>query len=157
MEPQITASVFVIDENKDKFLLMYNKKLEKWLQPGGHLENNELLHECAIRECFTETGIEIEIINFNNDEVPIPIATKTFETKIGDMIDYQYYGKPKSSNVDLKNNEGNRTGWFTYNEMVEMGVEEYILEMFKSLYNLLKRIKLASNDIGLVYAKDSVK
>ncbi len=154
MKSQKTASVFVIDEDNDKFLLMFNRKLEKWLQPGGHLENDELHHECAIRECFTETGLEIEIIDFYNNAVPKPVAIKTFNTKIGEMIDYQYYGKPKSSNINLKNNEGNRTGWFTYEEMEEMKVEEYILKMYKSLSSLLKEIKLASNDIGLIYAKE---
>ena len=30
-----------------------------WVQPGGHLDPNESLEECGVREVFEETGIEI--------------------------------------------------------------------------------------------------
>lgn len=38
MERQYCASAYTIDFNNKKVLLMYNKKLNKWLQPGGHIE-----------------------------------------------------------------------------------------------------------------------
>lgn len=44
-------------------LLIYHNKLQKWLPPGGHLEINELLHECVAREVYEETGIKASIID----------------------------------------------------------------------------------------------
>jgi mutator protein MutT len=32
----------------------------KWNLPGGHLEMNESLEECAVRECREETGVTID-------------------------------------------------------------------------------------------------
>ena len=45
MKRQYCASVYIIDFEAETILLMYNKKLEKWLQPGGHIENMELPYE----------------------------------------------------------------------------------------------------------------
>ncbi len=60
MEKQFTATVYIVEENR--VLLLMHPKLRKWLPPGGHLESNELPSECAIREAFEETGLQIEIL-----------------------------------------------------------------------------------------------
>jgi len=54
-----TASVLLI--KKDTVLLHYHEKIKKWLQPGGHIETNELPHEAAAREVKEETGITITL------------------------------------------------------------------------------------------------
>ncbi|EKE15669.1 MAG: hypothetical protein ACD_11C00115G0009 [uncultured bacterium] len=56
-----TASALIIDNNK--VLLIYHKKLNVWLYPGGHIEENENPDETLLREVMEETGLEIEIIS----------------------------------------------------------------------------------------------
>jgi ADP-ribose pyrophosphatase YjhB (NUDIX family) len=53
MKKQYTATVFILQD--DKVLLIYHKKLKKWLPPGGHLEEGELPSAGAIREAKEET------------------------------------------------------------------------------------------------------
>ena len=36
----ITASAFILNESRDKMLLVHHKFLGKWLQPGGHVEQD---------------------------------------------------------------------------------------------------------------------
>src|SRR5438309_1227857 len=50
-----TVAVFVVHEKR--VLLHYHRKLGKWLPPGGHVEDNELPDDAAVREVFEETGI----------------------------------------------------------------------------------------------------
>ncbi len=38
-----------------------------WVLPGGHIDPGEGFEECAIREVFEETGIQIEMDK--NDDV----------------------------------------------------------------------------------------
>ena len=47
---------------------MFNKKLNKWLQPGGHIEYTETPAETAIRETKEETGIDIQIVGTTFDD-----------------------------------------------------------------------------------------
>jgi len=52
-----TVATFVIDN--DRVLLLWHKKLQMWLPPGGHIDPNELPDEAAIREVLEETGLEV--------------------------------------------------------------------------------------------------
>ncbi len=69
--PKVGVGVFVL--NDGKFLLGKRKGAHgegSWSLPGGHLEFNEEVEECAKREVFEEVGIKIKNIRkgpFTND------------------------------------------------------------------------------------------
>lgn len=64
MDKHFTATAYILDQ--DRVLLLKHPKLRKWLPPGGHVEANETPPECAKREAFEETGLEIEILRQEN-------------------------------------------------------------------------------------------
>ncbi len=64
MERQFTATVYIIDG--DRVLLIFHRKLKKWLPAGGHLDTNESPPEGARREAREETGLEIAFIKQEN-------------------------------------------------------------------------------------------
>ncbi|MCF6225188.1 MAG: NUDIX hydrolase [Xanthomonadales bacterium] len=55
----LTASCWILSPSLDAILLLHHRKLNRWLQPGGHIEahDNSWL-EAALREACEETGIE---------------------------------------------------------------------------------------------------
>lgn len=58
-----TASGIVVDN--DRVLLIFHRYLNKWLHPGGHIENEEEPHQAAQREVLEETGWYTTLINGN--------------------------------------------------------------------------------------------
>jgi 8-oxo-dGTP pyrophosphatase MutT (NUDIX family) len=57
-EGHITASAVVLDDAAERTLLIYHRKLARWLQPGGHVEHSDVsLPEAALREATEETAI----------------------------------------------------------------------------------------------------
>ena len=53
-----TASGFVASPDRRCLLMIHHARLEKWLQPGGHIEpDDETLEAAARREVTEETGI----------------------------------------------------------------------------------------------------
>jgi 8-oxo-dGTP pyrophosphatase MutT (NUDIX family) len=55
-----TVAVFVVHDGR--VLLHYHRQLGKWLPPGGHLEDNELPDDAAVREVLEETGVRVRLI-----------------------------------------------------------------------------------------------
>jgi 8-oxo-dGTP pyrophosphatase MutT (NUDIX family) len=72
-----TASAFVLSPDRALLLLIHHQKLDRWLQPGGHIEANDPhVLGAARRELDEEAGLsdlalEIEGI-FDLDVHPIP-------------------------------------------------------------------------------------
>jgi 8-oxo-dGTP diphosphatase len=63
--PLIGVAVIVIKENR---VLLGKRKnahgADTWAFPGGHLEFNESIFDCAVREVFEETGLRIKNLRF---------------------------------------------------------------------------------------------
>jgi len=51
---------------KNRILLVKGRERNKWSFPKGHYEGREKELECALRECYEETGISLENINYNH-------------------------------------------------------------------------------------------
>jgi len=73
-QPQVGIGVIVC---KDNNVLLGKRKNSHgagaWSFPGGHLEFNEAIEDCAIREVFEETGLTVanlQKVTFINDIFP---------------------------------------------------------------------------------------
>ncbi len=62
LRAHFTASAFVVDETGARACLVAHAKLERLLQPGGHVESvDSCLEDAALREAREETGLELEL------------------------------------------------------------------------------------------------
>ena len=75
METQ-KAGCYLVDVKHKKIALIYREKHNDYTFPKGHLENNETLEQCAIRETAEETKRDAHII----DEIPPYIERYTTPT-----------------------------------------------------------------------------
>lgn len=71
----VTASAFVVDPSHSRLLLIHHAKLDRWMQPGGHIDAGEDVLAAAIREVEEETGVvgvPLRAGIFDLDVHPIP-------------------------------------------------------------------------------------
>lgn len=132
MERQFTATAYIIQENR--VLLVFHKKLKKWLPPGGHLDPNELPPEAAKREAREETGVEIEIIpqenlwinrwNANSFERPFMCLLEEIPEHNGhpahQHVDFIYLAKPIGGKHEHNMLEVDGMHWFTIEEIEKL-------------------------------------
>ncbi len=106
------ASTFIIDEENQKILLIYHKKFQNWVQPGGHLKEGESPEEGAVRKAFEETGIHVKLVTGK------PFIVEEYNNFVGDLIDYQYLAVPTEPNQELKNSDASfDIDWFSLEEL----------------------------------------
>ncbi|MEZ5401995.1 MAG: NUDIX hydrolase [Bryobacteraceae bacterium] len=53
----VTGSAWVLDPTGARVLLTFHRKLERWLQLGGHVEDDETVPAAALREAHEESGL----------------------------------------------------------------------------------------------------
>lgn len=57
----LTSSAWTVDETFSHALLLHHGKLNKWLQPGGHIEDDADMLTAALREAREETGVAVRL------------------------------------------------------------------------------------------------
>jgi 8-oxo-dGTP pyrophosphatase MutT (NUDIX family) len=104
-----TVAVFVVCQGK--VVLHRHRKLGLWLPPGGHIEQDELPDEAALREVTEEAGIAIELVGdrgLDSDYPGQPVQLVRPEgiqlEQIGpdhQHIDLIYFAMPVGAGVSL--------------------------------------------------------
>ncbi len=137
-----TASALIIDDGK--VLLIRHKKLNVWLYPGGHVEENENPDETLLREVKEETGLEIEIISNKdeslsdkkNDVSSLHLPYAFLCELVGDHYhnDLIYLCKIfKKNELKFNKHESSDIGFFNYEEIKK-------LKLFDNFRTLLKKV-----------------
>jgi len=80
MPGHITASAWIVSHGHDRFLLTHHRKLDRWLQLGGHADGDPDVLAVALREAREESGMPDfeplltggELIPFDLDVHEIP-------------------------------------------------------------------------------------
>lgn len=70
-----TGSALVVSADGTRTLLTHHRKLDRWLQPGGHADGECDLRTVALREAREETGlpdlrIETDIFDLDRHRIP---------------------------------------------------------------------------------------
>ena len=54
----VTGSAWILNQPRTRALLLHHQKLNRWVQPGGHLDDTDVTPAAgALREAFEETGL----------------------------------------------------------------------------------------------------
>lgn len=126
MTRDFCASAYVIDPLTKKILLVKHKKYNKWVQPGGHVEENEVPEETARREAYEETGIKVDILGDRfpreNDYIK-PLGIQCNRTDDINHVDIIYAAVPiRDGLLQYDPKESTNIGWFSRDELDHIDV-----------------------------------
>jgi len=71
----LTGSAWIVDASRTRTLLTHHRKLDKWLQPGGHADGQADPLGVALREAEEECGVAVRPVStaiFDVDRHLIP-------------------------------------------------------------------------------------
>ena len=122
MAKHFCASVFIINPENKKILLIKHKKNRRWTQPGGHIEYDETPEEAALREAYEETGLRVKLLgeHFPREEDYIkPLGIQKNRHSNGEThVDIIYAAVPNHSTDEILNKEeSDAIGWFSRDEL----------------------------------------
>ena len=130
-----TVSAFIV--YNDRILLLYHKKLNTWLQPGGHIELDEDPEQALYREIEEETSLkrsDLELIELattrpkspTSKSLPIPFDLNVHpfgEHPTHKHIDLCYLIQSTTNVINQNITESSDLRWFSKEEITVMKAE----------------------------------
>ncbi|MDQ6802732.1 MAG: NUDIX hydrolase [Acidobacteriota bacterium] len=134
----LTASCFIIDRD-GRLLLHHHRRLNRWLQMGGHLEPGEDPVAAALREGREESGLpDLRIVSdgiADLDVHPIPAGRGEPEHR---HYDVRYIARTDSADsIAADARESNQLEWFDLERAAALMQGEESLRVIQKIRRML--------------------
>ena len=113
MSKVLKAGTILINKKDKTVALVYREKQNDYSFPKGHLENDESLIECAIRE--TEEETKRKCIILDNE----PVYIQEYVTPSGEDVKLYYYIVKDNGVSDNKSDDTHPTYWIPFDEVYD--------------------------------------
>lgn len=139
----VTASLFILDPSSSALLLHHHRRLERWLQMGGHVEAGEHPAEAALREGAEESGLtDLDLLPgiFDLDVHAIP-AGKGEPDHL--HFDVRYLARTASPDgIRIDPEESNDLAWVPLAEAIPLMNEEASSRVVRKIERFLRASNL---------------
>jgi 8-oxo-dGTP pyrophosphatase MutT (NUDIX family) len=141
-EGHLTGSALIVSADARQVVLLHHRKLDRWLQPGGHAEPGERAGETvALREALEETGLTGLALH--------PTAPRPLDVDVHDIPARP--GEPAHEHLDLRylvvapaggaiaapEDESQRIRWFDWEELSALELDPGLVRAFAKVKALI--------------------
>ncbi len=133
LKGHFTTSAWITNEAEDKVLLIHHRKLDRWLQPGGHIETEDQdFSLAALREALEETGLKS--FRFKNGsrafyDVDVHVIPARKSDPEHYHLDLRFHLYADENEAPEINDEVKGLKWFTKDEIRSQETDESVLRM----------------------------
>jgi len=126
----LTGSSWIVNAARTKTLLLHHRKLNRWIQPGGHADGEFDLLSVALKEAREESGLSRlepvsgEVFDIDIHEIP---AFKDLPAHY--HFDVRYLLVADDSEAPCRNDESNDVKWIELADISTYTDEESVLRM----------------------------
>ena len=136
----VTASAVVARPDGGAFLLVHHRRLDRWLQPGGHVEPEDAsVFDAALREAREETGVE---------DLAAPLGGRVLDVDVHPIparpdrpahvhFDLRHLLTTTATRFAVAAEEVRRAAWFTFDEALAAGADASLARALRKARALL--------------------
>lgn len=129
-----SVSIWVVNERRDKVLMIYHNIYDSWSWIGGHADGVEDLKEVAMRELEEETGVKHARL-LTDDILSLESLTVDGHVKRGAYVpshlhlNLTYLAEAQEDEVlAVKPDENSGVRWCTLNEAITLPSESWMVQ-----------------------------
>ncbi|MBT4161551.1 MAG: NUDIX hydrolase [Gammaproteobacteria bacterium] len=134
----VTGSALILSASASKVLLTHHRKLDRWLQPGGHADGDSDVLGVALKEAEEETGLaRIEPVTvdlFDIDIHSIPLRGSEPEHL---HYDCRFLLRSVGSDEFTVSDESHDLAWVALDRILDYTSDPSILRMIDKVRELL--------------------
>ena len=149
LSAHMTASAWVVNEKRNRVLMVYHNLYDSWSWLGGHADGQENLLEVAKKEVLEESGLKnIQVLC--EDIFSIEVLTVDGHIKNGVYVPshlhlnvtYLFQANEEEA-LYFKADENSDVKWFGLDEAIEASTEPWFQEnIYKKLNEKLKKCSI---------------
>jgi 8-oxo-dGTP pyrophosphatase MutT (NUDIX family) len=126
----LTGSAWVVNKERTKVLLLHHRKLNRWMQTGGHADGEFDLLSVAVREAKEESGLQrIDPVSGAVFDVDIHEIPPFKDIPAHYHFDVRFLLEGDEEEPLVQNEESNGVAWVDLNEIAAYTDEESVLRM----------------------------
>jgi 8-oxo-dGTP pyrophosphatase MutT (NUDIX family) len=144
----ITAAAWIVSADRRRALLTHHRKLDRWLQLGGHADGQWQVEEVALREAREESGFErFDFVTIDGTLMPFDVDVHEIPARydeLGNIIedahehyDVRFLLVARDDKPIQVSDESHDVAWFTPEEVRQVSGEESVLRMLRKSLELL--------------------
>ncbi|MGZ5434003.1 MAG: NUDIX hydrolase [Thermoanaerobaculia bacterium] len=144
-----TASCYVVDGG-GRLLLHHHRRLDRWLQMGGHVEGDESPELTALREGEEESGLRDltlateGIFDLDIHDIPAALRGDGLTEPDHDHYDVRYLARTASPDaIALDRAESNDLAWVTLDRAAELMPGSESHRVLRKIERLLRERRLS--------------
>jgi 8-oxo-dGTP pyrophosphatase MutT (NUDIX family) len=128
-----TASGFVVSPDGSSLLLIHHRRLDRWLQPGGHIDPGDPSPiAAAAREVYEETGVETSPIESGLIDLDIHSIPARDPEPDHEHFDLRFAFRALTSEL-VEDDEVYDAAWVRWEDLESYDVDESVLRATDAL------------------------
>lgn len=140
MPGHVSGSAWVVNSRHTHVLMMHHRKLNLWLHPGGHADNDPDILNVVLKECAEESGIAAEHIQLVSETI-FDVDVHTVYASVHD---------PRHEHFDIRflveiddrlsvpgNDESHEIGWIALDEVMRFNNARSVHRLVQKTRRLL--------------------
>lgn len=143
-----TCSGFVLNESRDKVLMVYHNIYNSWAWPGGHADGESDFLEVAKREVREETGVE-NVKTIENDIFALDVLACFGHVKRGKYVSSHLHisvayllEATEEESLSIKADENSNVGWLYLDTFLDSVAEEHMKPIYTKIVEKTKSLTL---------------
>jgi len=123
----VTASAWIVDPDRRHAVLLHHRKLERWLQLGGHVDGDPDVRRGALREAREESGLRAlrliveDIYDIDVHRIPARGAEPEHE-----HFDLRFALEADPREPLVRNAESHDVRWIALSDLETYGIDESV-------------------------------
>jgi 8-oxo-dGTP pyrophosphatase MutT (NUDIX family) len=144
----ITGSAWIFSADRRRCLLAHHRKLDCWLQLGGHADGQPDVEQVALREAREESGMQgFDLVCIDGALLPLDVDVHQIPARWDDQgqliedshehHDVRFLLVAHAGQALRISDESHDLAWFTLDEVPRQTQEESVLRMLRKALELL--------------------
>ena len=139
----VTASAWLLSPDGKRFLLTHHRKLDRWLQLGGHADGDSDVAAAALREAREESGLaELRFAYAADAPVPIDLDVHLIPARGSDPAhhhhDVRFVLVAAPGQTIFASDESTSLEWFDMDVLEDVADDDSVLRLGRKVRQLLE-------------------